>query len=395
MGDKQEAVVTPWVVEGNVDYNKLIKEFGSAPIDEELLKRFERITKKPLHPFLKRGIFFSHRDLSTILDLHEQGKPFYMYTGRGPSNDSMHAGHLVPFLFTKWLQETFQVPLVIQLTDDEKFFFKNLTISEVEKMTFENAREIISLGFNPELTFIFNDFDYVGRMYRVVCRIEKAYTSNQVRGCFGFKGEDNCGMWMFPAIQAAPSFSASFPQIFPPEKGNVFCFIPHAIDQDPYFRLTRDIAPRLGYLKPAAIHSKFFPALSGSSGKMSSSVGSAILLTDTEKMVKNKINKQAYSGGGATKEEQLRLGANTFVDVSIQWLRFFMEDDERLEQIEYDYMLGRLMTGQVKKILIDEINSLFKKIQENRKNISDDVVRHFMEPRIMGPAAEMLAAQNH
>jgi hypothetical protein len=27
----------------------------------------------------------------------------------------------------RWLQETFDVPLVIQLTDDEKFLFKDLT----------------------------------------------------------------------------------------------------------------------------------------------------------------------------------------------------------------------------------------------------------------------------
>ena len=39
------------------------------------------------------------------------------------------------------------------------------------------------------------------------------------------------------------------------------CLIPCAIDQDAYFRMTRDVAPRLGYRKPALIHSKFFPGL--------------------------------------------------------------------------------------------------------------------------------------
>lgn len=54
----------------------------------------------------------------------EKGEPFYIYTGRGPSSESLHLGHMVPFLFTKWLQEAFDVPLVIELTDDEKFLFK-------------------------------------------------------------------------------------------------------------------------------------------------------------------------------------------------------------------------------------------------------------------------------
>jgi len=60
--------------------------------------------------------------------------------------------------------------------------------------------------------------------------------------------------------------------------------IPQGIDQDPYFRLARDVAPKLGLLKPACIHSKFFPALQGHKSKMSASdVNTAIFLTDTPK----------------------------------------------------------------------------------------------------------------
>ena len=40
-------------------------------------------------------------DLEKIVELAEQGKPFYLYTGRGPSSDSLHMGHLIPFMFTK------------------------------------------------------------------------------------------------------------------------------------------------------------------------------------------------------------------------------------------------------------------------------------------------------
>jgi tryptophanyl-tRNA synthetase len=90
------------------------------------------------------------------------------------------------------------------------------------------------------------------------------------------------GKSSFPAIQAAPSFSSSFPTIFG-EKSNLFCLIPQAIDQDPYFRVTRDVAPRLGYVKPALIHSKFFPSLQGHKTKMSGSVAtSSIYVSDTD-----------------------------------------------------------------------------------------------------------------
>lgn len=43
---------------------------------------------------------------------------------QGPSSGSLHMGHLVPFLFTKWLQDAFNVPLVIQITDDEKTLWR-------------------------------------------------------------------------------------------------------------------------------------------------------------------------------------------------------------------------------------------------------------------------------
>ena len=82
------------------------------------------------HHLLKRGMFFSHRDLEMILSTVEAGKKFYLYTGRGPSSDAMHLGHLIPFMFTKWLQDVFDVPLVIQLTDDEKFLWKDLKLEE-------------------------------------------------------------------------------------------------------------------------------------------------------------------------------------------------------------------------------------------------------------------------
>ena len=286
-----EQKVTPWDVEGAtvdgqqvaIDYDKLVKEFGTRKIDPELLERFERLTGWKPHPLLRRGSFFSHRDLDKILDRYEQGKPFFLYTGRGPSSDSMHLGHLIPFLFTKWLQDVFDCPLVIQLTDDEKFLFKPaLKIEQVKDFAFKNARDIIACGFKLEKTFIFSNLDYVGgAFYANIVRISRMITINQSKGTFGFTDSDSVGKAHFVSVQAAPSFSHSFPQIFG-DKHDIPCLIPCAIDQDPYFRQTRDVASRLKYPKPCLIHSKFFPALQGSQTKMSASnENSSIFMHDT------------------------------------------------------------------------------------------------------------------
>lgn len=63
--------------------------------------------------------------------------------------------------------------------------------------------------------------------------------------------------------------------------------------------MTRDVAPRIGYPKPALLHSTFFPALQGAQTKMSASdPNSSIFLIDTAKQIKNKVSTAL--GGGAT-----------------------------------------------------------------------------------------------
>lgn len=45
------------------------------------------------------------------------------------------------------------------------------------------------------------------------------------------------------------------------------------------------------------------------------------------------VNKHAFSGGRDTIEEHRQFGGNCDVDVSYMYLTFFLEDDDRLEQI--------------------------------------------------------------
>jgi tryptophanyl-tRNA synthetase len=292
-------------------------------------------------------------------------------------------GHLVPFIFTKYLQDAFQVPLVVQMTDDEKYLWKNVTLEDTARFTRENAKDIIALGFDVERTFIFQDTDYVGHMYRNIVRIQKSVTANQAKGIFGFTDSHNIGQFSFAAIQAAPSFATSFPRVFGSHANErTRCLIPCAIDQDPYFRMTRDVAPRLGLIKPALIHSKFFPALQGHNTKMSaSSESSAIYLTDTPAQIKDKIMLHAFSGGRATLEEHRRLGADLTVDVPFEYLSFFLDDAAHLERIRTDYGAGRMLTKEVKQLLVDVLTEKVLAHQAARALITEDVVDTFLTPR--------------
>ena len=173
----------------------------------------------------------SYSELDEILDRYEKKQPFYLYTGRGPSSSSMHLGHMVPFIFCQYLQSCFQCPLVIQLTDDEKFLFKDLTIEQCHGFALENAKDIVACGFDPDLTFIFSNLDYVGgQMYANIVRISKLITCNVSKAAFGFDDSSSIGKLHFVSVQAAPSFSNSFAHIFG-TRSDIPCLIPCAIDQ--------------------------------------------------------------------------------------------------------------------------------------------------------------------
>lgn len=285
-------------------------------------------------------------------------------------------------MFTKWLQDAFNVPLVIQLTDDEKFLWRGLHLEESRRLARENARDIIACGFDVEKTFIFSDFDYVGgAFYRNIVQIQRCVTFNQARGAFGFTGENNIGQVAFGAVQAAPSFPDSFPHMFGNSK-SIRCLIPCAIDQDPYFRVTRDVAPRLGQQKPVLIESRFFPALQGESGKMSASdQNSAIFVSDTPKQIEKKVKTQAFSGGGATLELHKQHGGNLDVDVPWKWLTFFLDDDEKLAHIGREYSSGRMLTGEIKRELVDVLVEMVGRHQRARGAVTDEVVDAFMSVR--------------
>ncbi len=197
--------VTPWEVEGEVDYDKLITEFGTSPLTDDILNRFKTLTGE-LHLFLRRKIFFSHRDFDWILDMYEKGVPFAIYTGRGPSGHT-HLGHMMPWIFCSYLQKKLGVTMYFQITDDEKFMHrKDLSLEQTREYAYDNALDFIAQGFDPEKTFVFTDIDYAKTLYTLAVKIAKRVTFSTVKAVFGFTNSTNIGMIFFPAIQGVPCF---------------------------------------------------------------------------------------------------------------------------------------------------------------------------------------------
>ena len=106
----------------------------------------------------------------------------------------------------------------------------------------------------------------------------------------------------------------------------------------------------------------------------SSDPTSFVAPTDSEKEVKNKINKYAFSGGRDTLEEHRKHGGNPDIDVSFQYLKYLFEtDDKKLAKIESDYRKGKLLSGELKAIVIGKINSFLKEHQSQKLKVKSHV----------------------
>ena len=362
----EEPKVTPWEVQIKTeeDYERLIELFGVKPLTNELKEKLKELAGD-LHLLIRRDFYYAHRDLDLVIKDIEEGKGFFLYTGIAPSKGSMHIGHLVPFILTQWFQEKFGANVYIMFPDEEKYWAKKVdSVKEVqEKIKNIHARFIAALGFDPDKTFMFIDSEYIKQLYTAAIPIARKINLSTAKAVFDFSGETSIGLIFYVALQIAPTF---FEEKRP--------LIPCGIDQDPYFRVQRDIAPSLGRYKTADILSKMVWGLKGPYTKMSASdPESAIFVTDDYETVKKKIFKYAFSGGQPTLELHRKLGGNPDIDVSFFWLKILFEpDDKKLKELEISYRNGELTTGELKEYTVKKIWEFLEPLQKRAKKINID-----------------------
>jgi tryptophanyl-tRNA synthetase len=363
---KEEFVVTPYEVKGKIDYQRLKELFGTQDLTSALLEQIRVMAGGELHPLLSRGIYFSHRDLGEILQKAAAGHRFFLYSGRGPSGP-LHTSHLMQFELCRWFQEKFGAPMYIQITDDEKFWVRGgLSREETYRWGLENLADILAVGFDPDRTRVFFDTRSIGVMYPLAVDVAKKVNFSTVKAVFGFTPSQNIGAIFYTALQTVPSLWPSWYAGRP-----VPCLIPCGIDQDPHFRVTRDLAESLGFPKPALLHSIMLPGLLGE--RVMSTTGdtkeNAIFLTDPPKDVERKI-KNALTGGRATVDEQRRLGAVPEIcSVWAQWRSQFAKNDAEFDEITRDCRSGALLCGDCKARLVPRVQSFLEEHARRREAV--------------------------
>ncbi len=362
--------VTPWDVSGDINYERLIKEFGIKPLPENLPEEF----KKNL--LFRRRIIFAHRDFERIIDALKNKKKFIMMTGLMPSG-KFHLGHMLVAQQMVFYQ-SIGAKLYITVADLESYSTRQKNFEEMKKAAVEQyLTNYIALGLKPKnLDFYFqsersNDAKKSNAYYRLASNLSRYATFNEFKAIYG---EISPAKMSASLTQSADMLHPQLPEF---EGKPMPTVVPVGIDQDPHIRIARDMGARFKdykFMQLSSTYHLFFPSLRGE-GKMSSSDESSyIAMTDSQKEVETKIKKYAFSGGRDTLEEHRRHGGNPDIDVSFQYLKFFFEpDDKKLQKIHDDYKSGKLLTSELKEILIEKINAFLKEHQKKREKAKKDV----------------------
>lgn len=366
--------VTPWEVSKDIDYDKLIKEFGLQP-----LRHLPKVFEKQL--LFRRGIIFAHRDFKQIVEAIENKKPFVMITGIMPSG-KFHFGHKMvadQIIFYQELGAT----IYLTVADIEAYNSRSINMKELKETAIkEYLTNYLALGLDlKKCDFYFQskrstDGRKASSYYSLASMLARHATFNEFKSIYG---EISPGKMTSSLLQAADMLH---PQLAEFENKPIPTIIPVGADQDPHLRLARDLSQRIKEFKFRQLSStyhKFMPGLKG--GKMSSSdPTSYIALSDLPEEIARKIKKYAFSGGQATLEEHRNKGGNPEIDVSFQMLRYGLEpEDKKLQKIHDDYKSGKLLSGELKQILIDKMTLFLKEHQQKMKK-AEKVAEKFSLP---------------
>src|SRR3989304_1315827 len=352
-----------------LDYRALIEQFGTEPIENVKNLPNTYGFQSGYVRDLKGGIVFSHRDFDKFLDDIAHKRKVSILTGFNASG-SIHLGHVVTFKIVLDLQKKYKIPVYIPISDDESYVFKKI---ENQKEGLDNsklfAKHLTAPGFGPKLTKMFIHQIYT-KIYNLAIKLSTKTTLSTVRAIYGFDDSTNPGMFFYPIIQAADILLPQ--EILGPHR----TLVPIGIDQDPHVRLARDIAEKLGYIKPAAIHIKYVPGLKG--GKMGKTLpGSAIFLDEQpEKATQYIMN--ALTGGRDTAEEQRRIGGDVDKCVVCNYHHYFLQGKE-LEKIIIDEKVGKTLCGESKKVLAKNIKEFLTDFQAKVKKAEKDVDKFLLK----------------
>ena len=298
---------------------------------------------------------------------------YYLYTGRGPSYSSFHIGHIMSLILILEFQKYLKNKIYFMISDDEKIFRDNIMTEKMELNVQKTIKQLNKIGFNDDNTYIhINSKGISEDNYKLIIKLTNTCTINELSKIFGTK--KYIGEYFYVFYQLMPCF------INP----NKQCIVIAGIDQEPFFRLARDIAEKIKYPKPIILYTKNIPGLDGSI-KMSTSnlLSNPIFIDDTLETIKYKIMSIKQVGAG-TLNELFEFGSNLDKDIPFKIIDIFDTNRHNVDLIKKGYTSG-VITDSLEHINLKLIMSE-KGIQtrENKTMVTSYGIRIYLINLING-----------
>ena len=410
--------LTPWEVEGIVDYSKLIKDFGI----EEFSKVIDKISDP--HHLMKRGVIFGHRDYERIINAMNSKSEFIVMSGFMPSGYP-HLGHKMTMDEIIWHNDKGGYAFVA-IADMEAHAVRGLSWNKTKEIGMEYIKALIALGLKKNSLIYFQSANQSVKDLAYILAEEVNWS--ELKAIYGFNSETTLAKMFSTSIQSADILAPQLSQF----KGPKPTVVPVGADQDPHIRLTRDLSYRVNvfslervdevvrirsrkgrdyldkieemlefkykrydehidvyedfekveklvrdvelsiggyaFIPPSSTYHKFITGLTG--GKMSSSKPeSFISLLDDPKEARKKVMR-ALTGGRATAEEQKRYGGiPERCAVFELYMIHLIKNDDELDEIEERCRSGKILCGECKRMAGDMIENFLKELQEKMDSV--------------------------
>lgn len=353
--------IDPWGSLQIENYEQTMEDFGIDPMKPLAAKLPQE------HRYFRRNIIYGHRDFKTVLNAMNTDKPWAMMTGLMPSG-KFHFGHKILADQMVFYQEL-GAELFIAVADIEAHVTRDMPLDEAREIAIDQyLKNYIALGLEPDNVHFYFQSDGSPHYHAMSKYFAKHVTQNEIEAVYG---DIDPAKTVSALTQVADILQPQFDEFDGPKP----VVVPVGTDQDPHIRLTRDIASRFkdaDFVKPAATYHKFMRGLQG--GKMSSSKpNSYIALTDPVDEALAKIDK-AKTGGRDTLEEQREKGAKIEEDIVFELLAFHLiQDDDELRRIHEEYSRGEMLSGELKQIAKEKLQTFLEEHQQRREDAENNV----------------------
>jgi tryptophanyl-tRNA synthetase len=323
------------------EYKPMLKEFGI-----DLMSPLLSHVKKP-HYLYTRDVVIGQRDFATVLEAMNRKKPFAVVTGANPSG-RLHFGNKLFLDQALWFQQN-GAEVFIPISNEETYVFKkSQTIEQATKNAMSTIiPNIIAMGFDPAHTRIFISTQ-TPKIYELAMTLSAKLTVSTINAIFGFNASTPPGQVFYGVVQMAHILLPQIKEFGGPKP----VVVPIGIDQDPYMRLSRDVAERAGMVKPSSTYHKFMHGLRG--GKMSGSKPeSCVYMDDDEDAAREKIGR-AKTGGAGTVELQRKNGGNPDICNVFEYYNFHLaRDNEHAKRVWSECKAGKRVCGDCKAECVD------------------------------------------